>query len=444
MTENIKSDTKLPISENETRPKTPDDKARPLWAGAGSQRPPVKDVGPPPDGGYYAWSQALLGHLAIFNTWGIINSFGIFQTYYKSTLDRSLSEISWIGAIQVSLLFFVGTFSGRANDAGYFRTVFITGSILQALSVFLTSLCKKYWHFILAQGFLSGIGNGFVFCPSFALLSGYFSKNRALAIGVAASGSATGGVIFPAIAEHLLADIGFPWTMRVIGFVMLATMCLTIPFFKTRLPPRKIGPLVEWPAFKETPYLLFSISIFLTFWGLYFAFYYIGIFSRDKLGASQTTSINILAIMNGLGFFGRLIPGFLADRYLGPLNTFIPFVFSSAVLIYCWAAVNSFGAIYVFSVFYGFFAAGVQSLFLASLSSLTTDLTKMGVRMGMVLSIMSVATLTGEPLAGRLIQVDGGRYLYAQMFAGSSMMLGLVMLVMARGAKAGFGLRKKV
>lgn len=37
------------------------------------------DPGPPPDGGLEAWIQALMGHLVVFNTWGYINSFGVFQ-----------------------------------------------------------------------------------------------------------------------------------------------------------------------------------------------------------------------------------------------------------------------------------------------------------------------------------------------------------------------------
>jgi len=402
------------------------------------------DPGPPPDGGFPAWSQALLGHLAIFNTWGFINSFGIFQTYYTHALAEAPSTISWVGSVQIWLLFFIGTFSGRALDAGYFRAVFILGQLLQILGVFMTSLATSYWQVFLAQGLCTGIGNGLVFCPSFALLSGYFSRNRALAIGVAASGSATGGVVFPAIAERLLPKIGFAWTVRVIGFVMLGTMSLTVPFFRARTPPRKRGALVEWAAFTELPYLLFSISMFLTFWGLYFAFYYIGSFTRDALGASQQTSIKVLMVMNGVGAPGRLIPGFVADRYFGPLNTFLPFVLMASVLLYCWAAVSSVGASYAFAVVYGFFAAGIQSLFLATLSSLTTDPTKTGVRMGMVLTVISLATLTGQPLAGALIQKGEGHYLTAQMFAASSMALGFAILVTARFAKVGSVLRIKV
>ena len=73
------------------------------------------DPGPPPDGGLTAWTQAMMGHLVVFNTWGYINCFGVFQTYYSSTLNHSPSDISWIGSTQVFLLFFIGTFSGRAS-----------------------------------------------------------------------------------------------------------------------------------------------------------------------------------------------------------------------------------------------------------------------------------------------------------------------------------------
>ena len=91
-------------------------------------------VEPPPDGGVKAWTQAVMGHLVAFNTWGYIASFGVFQAYYQSTLGVSPSAISWVGSVQVFLIFFVGTFSGRALDAGFFRPVFYAGVLLQLLA----------------------------------------------------------------------------------------------------------------------------------------------------------------------------------------------------------------------------------------------------------------------------------------------------------------------
>lgn len=78
--------------------------------------------GPPPDGGLRAWTAVAAGHLVIMNTWGYINSFGVFQTYYATELGLPPATISWIGSIQVFLLFFIGTFTGRITDAGVGHT----------------------------------------------------------------------------------------------------------------------------------------------------------------------------------------------------------------------------------------------------------------------------------------------------------------------------------
>lgn len=40
-------------------------------------RPPGPPSGPPPDGGTTAWLQVLGGYFLFFNTWGLINAFGV-------------------------------------------------------------------------------------------------------------------------------------------------------------------------------------------------------------------------------------------------------------------------------------------------------------------------------------------------------------------------------
>jgi MFS family permease len=196
------------------------------------------------------------------NTWGFINSFGVFQTYYVTALNRPPSDISWVGSIQVFLLFFIGTFTGRLTDAGYFRPVFFCGSLLGIIGLFMTSLSTSYWQLFLAQGVCCGLGNGALFCPSLSLLSTYFSKKRSLAIGIAAAGSATGGVVFPVMVQQLLPKVGFPWTMRALGFIQLGSLLICNAFIKPRVPPRKSGALVDWKSFKEVPYVLFAVGMF--------------------------------------------------------------------------------------------------------------------------------------------------------------------------------------
>lgn len=233
------------------------------------------DPGPPPDGGFRAWSQTAVAHLIMFNSWGYINSFGVFQSYYATTLAVSPSAVSWVGSVQIFLIFFVGAFSGRATDAGYYHHVLVAGSVLQVLGVFMTSLSTAYWQLFLSQGICTGLGDGLVFCPTIALLATYFAKRRAMAIAINAAGAGTGGIVFPLIARQLLSRIGFQWTMRTMGFVMLFNVVIILSLARTRLPPRKVGPFVEWSAWRELPYSLFCAGMFLIFWALFFAYYYV-------------------------------------------------------------------------------------------------------------------------------------------------------------------------
>lgn len=145
-----------------------------------------------------------------------------------------------------------------------------------------------------------------------------------------------------------------------------------------------------------------------------------------------------------MGIPGRLVCGLTADRLLGPVNTLIPVALFAGVLFYCWAAVTTEARLYAFCIIYGFFGAGIQSLFPAACASLTSDLSKMGTRTGMCFSVVSVACLTGAPIAGALIQRHNGDYLYAQAFGGSALLGGSLTLLAARVSKSGWALRTKM
>lgn len=122
----------------------------------------------------------------------------------------------------------------------------------------------------------------------------------------------------------------------------------------------------------------------------------------------------------------------------------IPLSLIAGLILLAWAGVTNHSGILVFDVFYGVFMAAAQGMLPPSLGSLTSDLSKMGVRIGMVFSILGFAILIGNPLAGALISVDGGKYLYAQMYAGSALVLGVVFLAAARAVVTGWKLFVRV
>lgn len=145
-----------------------------------------------------------------FNTWGNLNTFGIFQTYYESgdLFTATSSDIAWIGSIASFCLLAVGFVSGPLYDRGYMRVMLVVGSFLTVFGYMMTSLCTTLWQVILAQGFCIGIGGGLLFVPSVAILPTYFRRRLGLAVGLAAAGSSMGGVIFPIVFFRLINQIG--------------------------------------------------------------------------------------------------------------------------------------------------------------------------------------------------------------------------------------------
>ncbi|EXJ59689.1 hypothetical protein A1O7_03835 [Cladophialophora yegresii CBS 114405] len=397
------------------------------------------DPGPAPDGGLRAWSIACAAHLIIFNAWGLVNSYGLFQTYYVQVMKiGGESSVAWIGTTQVFVLFGMGTWTGRALDAGFFRSQYIVGSIISVTGLFLLSLCKSFWQIFLAQTLCVGFGYGLSFVPTLALVSTYFEKKRSTALAVAVTGSCTGGLVFPAIAETMLPLVGFPWTVRTIAFVQLACVIAAGLVLKPRLPPRRSGPIVEWSAFKEAPYTLYLIGSFLYFWSVYVGWFFIGTFARNALGATQATSINLLMVLNGVGVVGRMLPAYIAQRWVGGLNLMIPLATVASIILYCWIAVDSMSGLWVFAVTYGIVAHGLQSLFPIVLANLTKDPSKAGVRSGMGFTIVGLAVLTGSPIAGALIETNGGKFIGLQLFSATTMVAAAAVLLLVRWVTVGW------
>lgn len=250
--------------------------------------------------------------------------------------------------------------------------------------MFMTSISTEYWQLFLAQGVCWGLGNGCLFCPALSITSTYFAKKKMVAIGICACGSATGGLIFTAMFQQLLPKLGYGWTIRAFAFVTTACLAVCNILARPRVPPRKTGPIVELAAFKEMPYTFFATGIFLTFWGVYFAFYYLSSFGVEIIHISQSESLNMILILSGVGIIGRTAPAYVADRYTGPINILLLVTIASIICAYAMIAVTSRGGLYAWAVVYGVVGNALQAMFPATLSSLTTDLQKAGVRMGMV------------------------------------------------------------
>ncbi|TVY13218.1 Aspyridones efflux protein apdF [Lachnellula arida] len=353
-----------------------------------------------------AWLQVLGAFFMMFNSWGIANTFGAYQTYYETGLlaHESPSNISWIGSIQAFLLLFVGgLITGPIYDAGYLRGLVIAGSVLGVTGMMMTSICKEYWQVVLAQGVLVGCGSGCLLLPSVAVMPQYFTKRRAFATGIGAAGSSLGGVIYPIVFHELQPRIGFGWATRVIAFIMLGTLMVPILVMRARVFPSTRRPLFDKNILRSIPYDLFSLGEFFGFMGMYIPFYYVTSYSIAHNIANENLSFYLLTLLNVGSIFGRIVPNFFAD-VTGPLNITFPFILFCSIIAFCWTSVHSLGQMVVFCLSYGCFSGTFVSITGPALATLSNDMSLVGTHMGMSFTFGALGLLVGNPVAGVLLK----------------------------------------
>ncbi|GKZ36373.1 hypothetical protein AbraIFM66950_007408 [Aspergillus brasiliensis] len=389
---------------------------------------------PPPDGGIAAWLQVAGAFFLFFNSWGIINTFGVYQSYYETSLlkDYSPSSIAWIGTVQSFLLLSLGIFVGPIFDRGHIKFLIIAGTFLIVFGLMMTSLSKKYYQFFLAHGVAVGMGSGFLFVPSVAIPVTYFTSRRAVATGTAASGGSVGAVIFPIVFHRLIDRVGFGWTTRIIAFIALASLLFCIAVMKSRLPPpTQARRLLDPTAFGEVPFLIYCLAAFFDLVGLYFPYFYLPTYFTTYLHAGDSISFYILSILSASSFFGRIAPNMLADR-LGSLNVMIIVSLVVTILAFAWMGIHSNAGAIVFASIYGFASGTVVALLPPVLAVLCPNMAIMGTRMGMSFVFAGLGILIGNPIAGALLDLEHAVFWKGQLFAAATVAAGMVCFVALR------------
>ncbi|KAL4875693.1 major facilitator superfamily domain-containing protein [Aspergillus karnatakaensis] len=410
-----------------------------------AQKPPVGGPDPPPNGGLLAWLHVAGGFMLFFNTWGMLNTFGVFQTYYESgaLFERSSSDISWIGSIQATMLLLVGFFTGPIYDRGHLRPLLVAGGFGIVFGTMMLSLCKEYWQVLLAQGFCVGIGAGCLFVPCVSLLPTYFSTKLGAALGLAVSGSSLGGIIYPIVLNRLIEPVGFGWAVRVIAFIALATLLLPIAIMKQRVTPPKARALIDWSAFTDIRYMTLVVAGLIAFMGLFTLFFYISYVAAARQLTSTNMAFYLVPILNAASCFGRTIPNALADKF-GPFNLITPCCAMVGVCILSMIAVTNEAGIIVIAIFSGFFSGALIGLPPLCFVSLTEDKSKIGTRIGMGFGMMAFGVLAGGPGSGDIL---GGppnlNWNGVWIFGGVSTLVGAAIFGVLRVTVFGGSLRVK-
>ncbi|POY76555.1 hypothetical protein BMF94_0396 [Rhodotorula taiwanensis] len=394
-----------------------------------------------PDGGLKAWLVVAGAWAISFTAWGYANAYGVLLSYYSthSLASYPESSLAWIGAFQIAANLFCAVFAGKLFDAGYVKHLLCAGLLVYTAGLFGLSYADQYWQVFLAQGLACGLASGLTFLPACSAVSHYFKKRRMLALGVLATGSSMGGVLYPSLLNKLIYTVGYGWAIRTVGFINVALLAFACLVIDTRLPPRPLGKLSSWLDFtvfvgkENRGYTLYVCGAAIVWLGLYTPIFY-----SEQYALFHNVSHNIafysLAMLNAASVIGRTIPNYFADSY-GPLNLLIPATFVSGLMIFFWipAMMNSAGVV-VWSTLFGAFQGAFVSMLPAAVASLTDDMRTIGIRMAMAFLLQSTTALVGTPIAGYIISSRGGQagYVGAGVYSGVVVLVGVALITWAR------------
>lgn len=406
--------------------------------------PPVNPMTDIPNGGLQAWLHVFGAFMLYFNTWGILNTFGAFQTFYSTgtLFDRTSSDISWIGSIQAFLVLFTGFLSGPIYDRGYLRALLAVGSFLIVFGHMMLSLATEYWHVVLTQGICVGLGSGLIYVPAVAILPTYFNTRMGLAIGLAASGSSIGGIVYPVAFYKLINEIGFPWSVRILGFIALATLLVPNLVMKMRVKPSKARALLDTSALTDGPFLIFTLATLIGFMGLYTMFFYLSYYTKARNITSTALSFYIVPILNAASIFGRTIPNAISDK-TGAFNLLGPGAVIVSVIIFGMLGAESVASVVILAILFGFFSGIFIALPPVGIVRLTEDRTKIGTRMGMAFGIIALGVFVGGPGGGGILASGGGENFNGLwIFGGVASLVSSALFIVVRIWKAGFKMVK--
>ena len=453
-------------SRTDSREPILDNGEKNLSSGKGTASTPNPDSSPEdvfyPEGGWKAYSVVFGSFCGMVAGFGLLNTVGTFQAYLSmhQLAHYSESEVGWIIGLYTFFSFFCGVQTGPIFDAKGPRWLVFAGSVFLVVGVLgiANSTSKRskgrkalnwggaivlityeeYWHFVLTFSILSGVGTSLIFTPAISAVGHWFKKGRGGATGLAQTGGSIGGIIFPLMLQKLFVSVGFVWATRILALIILVLVIIANLLIRSRLPSKPGGSV--WPDFRifgNSAFALTTASTFFMEWALFVPIAYLSSYAL-RYGISNDFSYQLLAVLNAGSFFGRWVPGYLADRW-GRFNLLVVCLTGCLVFVLAaWLpAQGNLGAIIVFAIAFGFSSGSNISLTPVCVGQLC-DTENYGRWFATCYTIVSFACLTGIPIAGQILTIDGGNYWGLIAFTGASYAAAWCCAISARVLQAGW------
>jgi len=253
---------------------------------------------------------------------------------------------------------------------------------------------------------------GYVFggpLPNQVILSRWFERSRGKAMGFAYLGIGLGGAAVPWISHTLVQHFGWQAALRTLGFLILL---IALPAaLLAKEPPRAketavpAGFAEARGAFTTIPFFLLTLGSMFSIAAVSGAQQNLKLFLSLDLHFRQSQAARILSLVLAFSIVGRLLMGWLADRFPKKYVMLLIYLLVAAAIPLLFAG-RSILAIYIFAAVFGI-GLGGDYLIVPLMTADIFGVQLLGRLLGVILTVGSVAEAVSPWLVGRLRDTTG-------------------------------------
>ena len=368
---------------------------------------------------YPGWRIACASALGVFVSFGslLVFTFGVLLKPIAAEFGWSRESVSGafgIAALAVALCSpAIGMFVDRYGARRVILpcvTVFCAA--FASLGLLPARLGALYAVFLV----LGIVGNGTTQLAYARTVASWFTTRRGLAMAVLLTGSATGAMLWPLIAQQLIDSFGWRHAVFLLGGS--AAIAGWFAGLMVRENPNQAAPRrrrTAGPAFRlagTRPFLLIVAVLFLTSLGQNGAIIHLSAMLTDR-GVPPGGAALALSTLGAATLAGRFAAGYLLDRYFAP---------RVAMCLLAIAAIGTLALAGAQSTAAGAFAAALVGVGMGAEADITPyllsryfGLEALSTLYGLTWSAYAVAGALGPVLMGRAFDLSGS---YAGFLAG--------------------------
>ena len=249
--------------------------------------------------------------------------FALFVIPWLDGFGVSSSEIMLAPVVSMIVLGLFSPFAGNLFSRYSSRLIVLTGLISLVLGLLLVTQASAWWQILVLYATLLPIGMTLMGpLTAQTLVTRWFESQRGIALGITATGTTIGGIIFPLIVARFLTD--FDWR-DVLAWMTGICVVLAGPSTWFVLSREPCNVEESSPAFNDEPQIttrgivssssFWIPAIYVTLMSLIVGAiqHNIGIISQD-LELSAESAGGFVALTSAAMILGKLMFGALGDR----------------------------------------------------------------------------------------------------------------------------------